>query len=217
MIFSVDIPAFSSNWMNFIRDLFAFGFIFISGASSRFSHSNLKRGIICFGIGMGMTVVTWLFLPDQLIAFGILHCLGICMMLYPLCSRLLDRLPAFLGVSVLLLLFLLTKGIPEHAVGWPGLLSWPMPEAPYRPGWLFPIGFPSNEFYSSDYFPLVPWMFGFFLGSYFGRWLKNGNPPDWLKKTHLHPLAFIGRHTLWIYVIHQPVLYLTMSGIALLF
>ena len=215
-LFSVDIPAFSSPVMNFIRDVFAFGFIFISGAASRFSHSNLKRGAVCFGIGMGMTLFTFLFVKEQLIAFGILHCLGICMMLHPLLVRLLDRLPAPAGVTGLILLFLLTCQLASGHLGIDGLWSCELPYAPYGLQWLFPLGFPSNEFYSSDYFPLLPWIFAFLLGSCFGRWLKQGDPPAWLRKTHLRPLAFVGRHTLWIYVLHQPVVYLAMSGIALL-
>ena len=215
-LFSVSIPAFQSPLMNLIRDIFAFGFIFISGASSRFSHSNLKRGAICFGIGIGMTIFTILFMKDQLIAFGILHCLGICMMAYPLFAKLLDKIPAPIGAALLAFLFILTCQISSGHLGIEGLLSFDLPDAPYQLGWLFPFGFPSDTFYSADYYPLLPWLFAFLLGSYFGRWLKNGNPPDWIRKTHLQPLAFIGRHTLWIYVLHQPVVYLTMSGIAYL-
>lgn len=215
-LFSADIPAFESPVMNFIRDVFACGFIVISGASSRFSHSNFKRGAICFGIGMGMTVFTALFMPDQLIAFGILHCLGVCMMLYPLLEKLSDRIPARIGVPVLAFLFLLTCQISSGNLGIDGILSFDLPPEPYLLGWLFPLGFPSPHFYSSDYFPLLPWLFAFLAGGYLGKLLKEGNPPQWVRKTHLRPLAFVGRHTLWIYVLHQPVVYLAMSGIAAL-
>ena len=48
----------------------------------------------------------------------------------------------------------------------------------------------------------------FFLGGWFGRWLmaarldsrmRTMGAPEWL--------AWIGRRTLWIYMLHQPALY----------
>lgn len=211
-LFSFDFPFFFSPVMSWVRDLFAFGFIFISGASSRFSRSNGKRGAVCFGLGLGMSLVTLLIMPEQWIAFGILHCLGICMLLHPLLSRGLDRLPTWLGVGGLILLCLLTWELSYGHLGIEGLLSVELPRALYQTDWLFPLGLPSNDFFSADYFPLFPWLFAFLLGSYFGRWLKTGKVPAWVKGTHLRPLAFIGRHTLWIYLLHQPILY----GIAIM-
>ncbi len=205
--FSVNIPAFHSPVMNFIRDLFVFGFIFISGASARLSRNSLKRGALCFGIGMLMTLFTLFFMPEQIIMFGILHCLGVCMMLHPILRRVLDKIPAWLGVVSFFLLFFLTYAMPYGYLGIEGLFQIEMPAFFYESSWLFPIGLPSNGFFSADYFPLIPWAFAFLIGSYFGRWLKNGNAPRWLKKTHIPPLAFIGRHTLWVYVLHQPVIY----------
>lgn len=207
----VQIPFFHHPLMNFIRDLFAFGFIFISGAAGRFSRSNLKRGAVCFGLGLLMSLVTAVVVPEEMIWFGILHCLGVCMMLFPVIVPLLDRLPAAIGCAVLLLLFLATYQLPEGHLGIEGILSFDLPAAAYRSEWLFWLGLPNPAFASSDYFPLLPWMFAFFLGAYFGRYLKNGSPPQWMKKTHLRPLAFVGRHTIWIYLAHQPVLFLLFS------
>lgn len=210
-----DIPLFYHPVMNLIRDLFVFGFVFISGAACRFSRSNLKRGAVCFGIGLGMTLVTALFLPDQLIMFGILHCLGVCMMLFPLFRPLLDRIPSWLGISVLLLLFLATYRLMEGYLGI-GPISAELPRPWYQTKWLFWLGLPDNSFFSSDYFPLLPWLFAFLLGSYFGRYLKSGAPPQWMTKTHIRPLAFVGRHTLWVYIAHQPVLFVIFYTISLL-
>ncbi len=211
----VDIPLFYHPVMNLVRDLFVFGFVSISGAACRFSRNNLKRGAVCFGIGLGMTLVTAVVVPDQLIMFGILHCLGVCMMLYPLVRPLLDRIPAYISVPVLLLLFLATYRLMD---GYLGIrpISLDLPQEWYQTSWLFWLGLPSNSFYSSDYFPLLPWLFAFLIGSYFGRWLKEGDPPGWVRRTHLRPLAFVGRHTLWVYVLHQPVLFLLFSGLSLL-
>ncbi len=206
-LFGVNIPAFHSPILNLIRDLFVYGFLFISGASSRLSRNNLKRGAICLGLGLGMTAVTFLFLPDSRILFGILHCLGICMLLHPLFAPLLDRIPTLLGVGGLTLLFLLTVQLPAGHLGIAGVCRWDLPPQFYQTEWLFPIGLPSDNFFSADYFPLFPWLFAFLTGSYFGRWLKSDRCPEWWKKPHLRPLAFVGRHTIWVYLLHQPVVF----------
>lgn len=51
-------------------------FLLISGACCTFSRSNLRRGLRLLGLGILLTVVTALFVPDQLIVFGLLHFLG---------------------------------------------------------------------------------------------------------------------------------------------
>ena len=70
------------------------------------------------------------------------------------------------------------------------------------------IGFPQAGFSSTDYFPLLPWIFlfatGYFLYSFlqekglinrlFGKWKVPG-------------INFLGKHSLIIYMIHQPICY----------
>lgn len=88
VIFGVDFPIFTSSLMqDVLQPLFAGLFIFISGTAGHYSRSNLKRGAVCFGFGLILTAVTALFMPDELILFGILHFLGIAMMLFPLAQK----------------------------------------------------------------------------------------------------------------------------------
>lgn len=214
VLFGVDIPFFYSPLMNGIRDAFAGLFIFISGAACRFSHSNLRRGVICFGFGMVLTVVTAIFMPDELIVFGILHMLGVAMILFPLCKPILDRLPLWLSAALLMLLAVFTWNLSHGTVGIPGLWNLSVPDGPYRLGWLFWLGFPGDLFSSADYFPLLPWLFIFLLGSLFGKLLVEKKLPGFFYRTHCRPLAFVGRNTLVIYVLHQPVVYLLIWLIA---
>lgn len=97
ILFGVDIPAFYSSFVQALVFFFAGLFIFISGASCQFSRNNLKRGAICFGFGLVMTIGTAVFAPGELILFGILHLLGLCMMLFPLLSPLLKKNTAPVG------------------------------------------------------------------------------------------------------------------------
>ena len=71
----------------------------------------------------------------------------------------------------------------------------------------FPLGVITPGFYSADYFPIFPWMFVFFAGASIGLWAVRGKFPAFMAKSRLRPLAFVGRHALLIYILHQPVLY----------
>ena len=56
-------------------------FVLLSGMSTRFSRSPVKRGLQVFFWAIVMTLATWLVMPDLIIKFGILHLMGLCMIL----------------------------------------------------------------------------------------------------------------------------------------
>ena len=97
-------------------------------------------------------------MPSQLILFGILHCLGVAMMLYPLLAPLVERLPVWAGVLLSAALYLLTAGIGQRVLGF-GPFTVPLPDALYDCGFLFPLGLHPRIFASADYYPLLPWIF----------------------------------------------------------
>ena len=92
--------------------------------------------------------------------------------------------------------------------GFIGLLDWPLvylPNALYSQSWLFWLGLPDlTRFTSADYFPVVPWVFLFWCGVFLARLWRpgRGEPP-----AALRPLCAIGRNTLLVYMLHQPVIY----------
>ena len=207
VLFGLDLPIFFSPAMNVIRDMFAGLFIFISGTACRLSRSNLKRGVLCFSFGMIMTYATALVMPEEQILFGILHLLGVCMVLCSFILPLLDKVNLWIGILVCALLFWLTVDITRGYIGLPGGLGWSFTVGGLGNGLLFPFGLPGAGFASSDYFPLLPWMFVFFAGTFFGRLVVDRRLPGTCYRTHCRPLAFVGRNTLWIYLFHQPVIY----------
>ncbi len=209
-IFGVDVPIMFESWFGVIRDVFAGSFIFISGMVCRYSRSNMKRGIECFFIGMIMTFVLPFF-TDGTIMFGILHLLGSCMMLYGIGEKVLVKLPAWGGIIICAALYLFTVNIDEGYFGMESLLRIDIPEKAYEVGVLFPFGLHGNNFASSDYFPLLPWMFVFFGGSYFGEYAREGKLPKFFYPVKIRWLALIGRYTIWIYVLHQPLIYVLFS------
>lgn len=74
-------------------------------------------------------------------------------------------------------------------------------------GWLYPLGLTAPGFYSADYFPLLPWFFLFLLGTGLGGWCLENREAPLLALRLPAALTWPGRHSLVIYVLHQPVLY----------
>ena len=189
--------------------------IFVSGMSCNFSKNNLKRGLIIFGCGMLMTIGTWIFMPSQFIVFGILHFLGIARIIFGLLEKPAGKLNKIAGFMLFLVLFALTKKMPSGCFGIWDKPLWELPDALYQSKLLFWAGFPHASFSSGDYFPVIPWIFLYLAGYYFFGILKERG----LEGRKLKPvkaLSFVGKHTLFIYVLHQPVIYGVLTVLSML-
>lgn len=187
------------------QPLFAGLFIVISGLCSRFSHSNAKRGLRLLAAALVISLFTIWFLPllqvDSLqIRFGILHFLSVCMLLFA-CSRpLLDKINPVAGVCICLVLYLVTSSVENGYLGIGKLVLLRLPAVLYQSNRFFPLGFHKRSFASADYFPLLPHMFLFFAGSFFGKFpvARQAYHP------HIPPLGFLGRHSFFVYLLHIP-------------
>ena len=187
---------------------FAGLFIVISGIACNLSHSNLERGVKLALIALAITLITYLTVgQENMIQFGILHMLACCMLLYGLSNKYLKLIPSWLGILINVILFVLTLQIPHHIFGLPPLFSVTVPDSWYSTSFLFMFGFPNDTFVSSDYFPLVPWLFLFFAGTYLGRIGVKKKFPKPLFKKRLGFFGFLGRHSLLIYLMHQPIIF----------
>ena len=75
---------------------------------------------------------------------------------------------------------------------------------------LMPLGFVPEDFASSDYFPLLPNLGYFLLGAVLGRTVYRKKESLLPKVNDRNPvlrfLQLCGKHSLWIYLLHQPVL-----------
>ena len=192
-------------WFDFCQRYGHILFILISGICATLASRSFRRGMIVFGAGLLVTGVT-LFMVCVLkfnrslsIFFGILHLLGICMMLFPLFKKLPVWALAVLGAGFVALGVWLAALEPV-AVSFPsaqGLL-------------LGAIGIRPAGFYSGDYFPIFPNLGWFLLGAVLGRTAYRRRE-SLLPKVNadfflLRFFRFCGRHSLWIYLLHQPVL-----------
>lgn len=206
--FEVELLAKAQVFFEPLQPFFACLFIFISGISSNLSRSNFKRGIRLLGIALGFTLVTAVILPrfditGAEIYFGILHLLSVSMLLYALLKPIIAKVPTSVGIVVSLVLFAVTYMVPKGSLLW-----FELPDKLYAPGFPVLLGFPGNGFYSADYFPLIPFVFMFFAGIFFGRLAASGSLPEWWYTQRCRPLSVIGGKTLIIYILHWPIIFL---------
>ena len=184
-------------------------FIIISGICSRLSRNTAKRGAVVFGAGLLVTLVTAVLMPlcgvtGAEIYFGILSCLGACMLLTGLCMPLIEKINPFVGMLTSALLFAAFYRIGVGTLFF-GLIR--LPDALYTTNYFMPLGIFSPTFESADYFPLFPWLFLFWFGAFLGKFAKDGAFPAWTYRRRFKALAFVGRNSLWFYLAHQPVIY----------
>lgn len=179
-------------------------FLLISGISATLGRRSVRRGLIVLLAGAAVTAVTYCmyrffsFTKDIIIYFGVLQCLGTCMILWWAFKRLPTWVLAVIGLGMVAAgLYLDTVILVDHP-------------------WLVPLGFTYPNFASSDYFPLLPNLGFFLLGAVLGRTVygkKQSLLPQVSESNVLvRALCFCGKQSLWIYLLHQPVL----TGICML-
>lgn len=178
-------------------------FILLSGVCWHLGRRKWRNGLLLNACGLLVTGVTLLAAPEEAIWCGVLTLLGCSLLLATALKPLLERIPALPGAAVSLLIFLLTRNVQSRVIGLGGLVRCRLPDGLYSTNWLTLFGFPGPGFYSSDYFPILPWFFLYLTGLFLGR-LLLARPPKGLTKP-VPGLSWVGRHSLLIYLIHQPV------------
>ena len=204
-----------------VAPFFAGIFVFLCGISCHLSHNNWKRGGMLALIAIGISLVMWLadflnLLPGQMIWFGILHFLATAILLFALFRPLLSKIPPLAGLLVCAFLFLITWNLPFHqgsTIGIPGVWEWKIPDSLIAMPALYPLGIGYGV--GADYFPLFPWIFCFLCGSFIGVWAEQDRFPQWMYRRRVPFFSFLGKMTLPIYVVHQPLAYvLCWIGVA---
>ena len=181
-------------------------FILLSGMCWQLSRHHVKRGLLLVGCGAAISLITWLAMPSQRILYGVLNLLGLSALLLIPLDKLFRKVPAWAGLGGALLLFALTKNVSRGSLGFEGLVLCPLPEWLYATDLLAVVGFPSPTFWSTDYFPLLPWFFLFCAGYFLWGLLSQSERAKERLAPGVRPLSFLGRHSLIIYLAHQPVL-----------
>lgn len=197
-IFGYDVEfQILDTWLFWVlQELFVGGFLLVSGICTAFSRNVVRRGAIITGAALLVTLVTGIILPalgvrGLEIWFGVLHMFGLSMLLYGLFTCKKRWVPVVTGV-VLFCGYLAITTCREMAwVDWPLMI----------------LGFPQEGFYSADYYPIFPYFFLFLAGTFLGPLVKEHRLPEGFYTLRLRPVEWIGRHSLWIYLLHQPILF----------
>lgn len=181
-------------------------FIIISGMALHFSRNPWKRGGIVIFFGFLITVVTMVVMPEETIWFGILNCIGLAMIVTAAVQPVLNKIAPIYGIFLSVAGFGLTQQVSE---GYLGCYSWKILKLPEQLYQWFPgawLGFPKKDFWSSDYFPMFPWIFVFWSGYYLCAFIKKNTRLTKIMTMGRTPvLSFVGQKTLWFYILHQPV------------
>lgn len=194
-------------WYVFLQEYGGAIFVVLSGVCVTLGSKSVRRGLIVFACGMLITAVTYgmyrlgMSGADVVVKFGVLHLLGVCMLVYPAFKKLPPAALALLGLAI---------AITGYAIR--GII------VPQR--WLFPLGLTYEGFTSSDYFPLFPQLGYFLIGAAIGktayREKKTLLPGSFQKTPIARFFCWCGRQSLFIYLLHQPVVYGLLELVLLL-
>ncbi len=186
---------------NTIRLFTGGGFILVAGIGASLSSQKkvLRHGINIFFWAMIVTLVTYVFMPYFYVKFGVLHLIGLSLILsYPFIKR--PKLAVLLSIPLIL------------ANYWfePMIVSIP---------YLFIFNLKTLTFSSLDYYPLIPWFGVFLLGIGIGKAVYR-RKKSLVKTDNKYAKKFskiIGQNTLFIYLAHQPVMLAVLFGIRFVF
>jgi uncharacterized membrane protein len=163
--------------------------------------SFVKRGLFIFMLGLFITLVTWFLIGERFIIFGILHLIGLSIIItIPLINSKWFNL--FVG------LVLIVVGFMTYSVR-------------IDSSWFILIGIRPRGFYTLDYFPLLPWLgvvlIGIFIGNHlYTNYKRQFSIPELGENTVVKTIGFLGRHSLFIYLIHQPLIITVLMSLGLI-
>jgi len=176
-------------------------FILLSGYCFHLGHHRLRRGLLSLGGGALVSAVSQV--AGSPIHWGVLTLLGAAALLTIPLDPLLRRLPARAGLAGSFCLFFLLREVNQGYLGFEGAALLTLPADWYQNSLTALLGFPGPDFFSADYFSLLPWLFLFWTGYFLYRLRPEGEG----RELRLPLVTTLGRHSLVAYLLHQPLIY----------
>ena len=202
-LYGFEIPWFTDPIIQTVwRSSISWVFLALAGWMTSLSRNNLKRGGVYAAAAGAVFLATSIAGVDTPISFGIIYCMAACTLLYAATAPLLNRFPAAAGLISCLVLFAATYTLPHTTYPVEGL-AW--------------LGFPSASFVSGDYYPLLPNVFLYLAGAFAARCFDGHHAsdyPTWMMKANVPFLSMIGKLSLPIYLVHQPLLILIFTMVS---
>lgn len=206
-LFGKKIPGYSGLGGYVWQQSICWTFILLAGFCWSLGSHHLKRGLIVFGSGILITFVTLLVMPESRVIFGVLTLIGSCMLLLIPMEKLLLKLRTEIGLAGSFLLFLLFRNVNTGYLGSGNWNILKLPDGFYENLFTTYLGFPQKGFFSADYFSLLPWFFLFLTGFYLYQLVQKNHMMEKLFSWGVPGFDVIGRHSLLIYLLHQPVVF----------
>jgi len=176
------------------RTLILSSFLLIAGISAMLAHRQplpaarwLRHVAIIAGAAVLVSLASYAVFPQSFIWFGVLHAIAMSLVVArPLVARPLAA--AIVGVVVIAAgLMLSDAAFDNRYLGW--------------------LGFMTRKPVTEDYVPLFPWTGVLLLGIAAGHALVRANFAPLARPGRLPPaLQWLGRHSLVVYLVHQPLL-----------
>lgn len=212
-LFGVDWPWYETRSAFYWQQSICWTFILLSGFCIPFSRRKWRRGAIVFAAGLLVSAVTLVFMPNERVVYGVLTLIGSAMLITALLEHpVLERIPASIGL--LLNAYLFYVWYPVNG-GWINVLpgvTVDLPQVLYHGDVMTYLGFMDPSFYSTDYFSILPWIWLYLAGYYLSRLLRlDGSLRRGIMYWNIPPLSWIGRHSLILYLLHQPVVYMILT------
>jgi len=227
--FGVPWPWFDSAGAEAWQKSICCTFILLSGICWPLGKHPLKRGLTVFACGALITFFTVVFMPEDTIIFGILTLIGTSMLAMIPLDRLFRKMNPSAGAGISFFLFLLFYHLNSQVCALFGHIFFIWPEQLFHGIVMTFLGFQEQGFYSVDYFSVLPWMLLFITGYFLCRaYQKHAEEKDkertagtgnaescagragcgrkWLHLSFA-PFNFLGRYSLIVYMIHQPIVY----------
>jgi len=189
-------------WISAQRGILT-AFLLLAGAGLTLGHANgvnwrsfWRREAVLVGAAIAVSAGTWFLFQDYFAYFGVLHMIALGSVL---CLPFV-RAPLWLGILVAIVVLAL-----------PALYSSDL----FDPRWLNWIGFFKVTPETADLVPVFPWLGVMLIGVLGMRVLRSAPAFAWSSRAPLvRGLAFAGRWSLIVYLIHQPILFGIVTPLA---
>ena len=188
---------------------FVMMFVFLSGVSSSFSRSNVRRGVKMAVFALAFSAITSAIeamgVSGVTIWFNVIHVIAVCVLLWSLICFVKSKLTKVWQINlygVFMALFALACLVVGYcyrysAAGDLGVF-------------FFLVNNTRSYYYSpADFLPLLPALGWFLIGAFLGQRLYKEKKtlfptvdPKWVA-----PLTFCGKYSLWVYFGSQVVMY----------
>ncbi len=187
------------------RGLILGTFLFIAGFSMALAapqtlKQRLVRLVPIAGCALLVSVVSYFMFPDSWIFFGVLHFVVVASFI---CGLMMQHKILMLTTAIALLgigFFYQSPVFDQPLLQWLGMMT-------HKP-------------ITEDYVPMLPWISVMMIGIIIGEWALTRTqlaPLACRPTAALKPVQWLGRHSLAVYMIHQPILLVVLTIFGVLY